>query len=500
MKVTITTRNNIVYLDLLHGDHLGDNTHVTVEMMEFLIYCNITHYNLGDDDAKYLKNLIVVQYLDLSHNNIGDKFSNIFGRMTQLLYLDLSSNHFTHLTKSFVCFSSELKYFFLQNNKISLIENGVFYFTRKLSTLYLQGNVLLSRSVDSELFHMLSSLSNLSSDLPRLCCMVPADTQCSPEFTMFVTCSDMIHSRFYVSLAWIIGFLTSAFNVACIFILIVILYVQLCVRSQKGMQPVVVVMSFNIIFADMVVSVGLLSLSVYNLYYQGVFGIYADVWRQSIACYSLELSILVGNKCSLIFSVYLAAASYIQITSFVKKTHSTKKYISTVLLTWISMMLIGTCRLIMWNLHEANNFNYYCLPFQMMKSKSRIVIGIQTGIIIIDILLIASYILIQFLLFQYLHSHAKNTSGVLKSRIDHHKIAIRMSCLITSNILTWTPVLVTQLFIMYGKDIDPSTLLLILLVSLPADLLVNPIILVSPFMLHLRKRKPLPARTEIKQL
>ena len=52
--------NNIVYLDLLHGNHLGDNTHVTVEMMEFLIYCNITHYNLEDDDVKYLQNLTVV--------------------------------------------------------------------------------------------------------------------------------------------------------------------------------------------------------------------------------------------------------------------------------------------------------------------------------------------------------------------------------------------------------------------------------------------------------
>ena len=143
-KGNITTRNNIVYLDLLHGDHLGDNTHVTVEMMEFLIYCNITYYNLGDEDAKYLT--------QLTHNNIGDKCSNIFGRMNQLLYLDLSSNHFTFLKKSFLWVSSNLTYLFLQNNKISYIEYDAFYFTRKLSTLYLQGNVFLSKSVDFRKF------------------------------------------------------------------------------------------------------------------------------------------------------------------------------------------------------------------------------------------------------------------------------------------------------------------------------------------------------------
>ena len=134
--------------------------------------------------------------------------------------------------------------------------------------------------------------------------------------------------------------------------IIVIVCVQWCTNSQKKIQPLLVIMSFSITFADMVVSVCLLSLSVYNVHYQGVFGIYADVWRQSIACYSLELSILVGNKSSLIFSVYLADVLYIQITSLVKKIYSIKKLLTTVILVWMSMMLIGICRLLLWNLKE----------------------------------------------------------------------------------------------------------------------------------------------------
>ena len=53
---SITTWNNVVYLDLLHGDHLDDHSHVTVEMMEFLIYCNITFFNIGDKD-EYIFNI-----------------------------------------------------------------------------------------------------------------------------------------------------------------------------------------------------------------------------------------------------------------------------------------------------------------------------------------------------------------------------------------------------------------------------------------------------------
>ena len=77
---SINTWNNIVYLDLLHGDHLADNEHVTVEVMEFIIFCNITYYNIGDEDVKYLKNLIVVEYLDLSHNSIKNNISTTFGK------------------------------------------------------------------------------------------------------------------------------------------------------------------------------------------------------------------------------------------------------------------------------------------------------------------------------------------------------------------------------------------------------------------------------------
>ena len=410
------------------------------------------------------------------------------------MFLDLSSNYFSYLGSSFLCVSSNLKYLFLQNNRIVFVHRSAFYFTQNLATLYLQGNALLSKSIDAELLEMQSNLITLFSDLPRLCCMVSAETRCTPKFTLFVSCSDMMHSRFYVFFAWIIGVITSTCNVTCILILTVIFCLQQRRRSHWLKQPAVVVMSFNITIADMVVSLCLLSLSVYNEYYQGVFGAYADVWRHSIACYSLELSLFVCTECSLIFSVILATVSYVQITSLFHTAHSMKKYLrylGIALGTWLSMVLMGIGKLILWNLFQANNFNYYCLPFQIMRTESTALIGIQTSVIAIDMLLIGVYIAIQFCLLFFLRGHAKATGCLLKSRIRHHKIAVRMSCIITSNILTWSPILFTQLFIMYWKDINPSILLLVLLVSLPANLLVNPIILVIPFLPKVRVKKHL---------
>ena len=159
-----------------------------------------------------------------------------------------------------------------------------------------------------------------------------------------------------------------------------------------------------------------------------------------------------------------------------------KKNLIIIASVWISLLLLGICKLSIWDYYQANDLNYYCLPFQMMKSEHYVIIGIQTGIISVDILLICIYILIESYILRHLHTHAKETSGILRSKLDYRKISIRLSCLIMSNILTWTPVLVTQLFIMFWKDVIPSTVLLVLLVSIPANLLVNPIILVIPFL------------------
>ena len=431
---TTTTWSNIVYLDLLHGDHLVDHEHVTLEMMEFIIYCNITHYNIGDEDAEYLKNLVVVQYLDLSHNNIRDYIYVSFRKMTQLLYLDLSSNQLSHLGKSFLSVFPNLKYLFLQNNKIAFAHNQISEFIKSLNVVFLQGNALRSRSLQLDLLQMKSSLTNLSSDLPRLCCAVPTETQCSPQFTMFVTCRDMIHSQFHVYLTWIIMILTSFCNISCIIILTVNFCMRQCIRSRLAKQPLFVIILFNITLANMIVSVCLLSLSVYNWHYQGVFGIYADVWRQSVACYTLELSLFVCTECSLIFSVYLAAVSHNQITSLVKQSHSMKKYLSIVASVWISMLLLGICKLVIWEYFQANDFNYFCLPFQMIKIESYVTVGMQTGIMSVDVLLIGIFILIEVFILRYLSTHAKETSGVLKPRINYKKIAIRISCLIMSNV------------------------------------------------------------------
>ena len=325
---------------------------------------------------------------------------------------------------------------------------------------------------------MQASLTHVSSDLPRLCCMVQQLCTVVQSLHYLLAVGILIHSKFHVILAWITGVMSFVCNVTSMIALLAIFFT----RSLLGKQLLIVIMSFNITLADVIVSVCLTSLSINNVYYRGVFGIYADMWRESMACYTLELSMFVCTECSLIFSVYLAVASYINITSLIPKPKSAGRSLSVIVVVWPTVIVFGICKVSIWEYYKANDFNYYCLPYQIVKAESVVITAIQTGIITANILLIGTYILIQYCLLKYLRNHAKVTLGMFKSRIQSQKIAVRMSCLIISHVLTWTPILVTQLVIMYWKNLNPSTLLLILLVSLPANLVVNPIILVTSFL------------------
>jgi len=149
---------------------------------------------------------------------------------------------------------------------------------------------------------------------------------------------------------------------------------------------------------------------------------------------------------------------------------------------------LGISKTVIWKRYHADDYNYYCLPFQLMKIETPVIVGLQTAVIVLNLLLIASYVMIQVLLFRFIQNHVEQTRETFKSRIQKRKIAIRMSCLITSNIVTWVPVLITQLVIMYADDITPSTFLMVIFASLPANLLIDPAVLFLPFLINIREK------------
>ena len=473
--------SHIVYLDVLDGNHLTDHPRINAYLMQLIIFCNITRYHIQLEDAHLLENLTSVKYLDLSHNWLQNNISFILLRITSLIFLDVSSNLISHISRSFLCMSPHIKYLFLHNNALTSLDPKVFHPLTQLRVVFLQNNQLSTILMAATLlFPMGSSLSMLWSDIPRLCCLVTADRECKPPFQLFaLTCENMIHSVLHVSVSWTVGVLTSSCNFAAVLIFLVI-FIKPNMLSIK--QRLSAYLSLNIILSDFVVSLCLLSLCFHNISYHDVFGIYADQWKRSFHCIILELLMFVCTECSLLFSVYLVFHLYIRITSMAPSHGRHSRSLVVIAAIWTAVILLGVCKIVVWKIFIGDEYNYYCLSFQVSKPKHLIVKVFLTCIIIINTSLIAIYIAFQLILFKFIRDHIKQTSQCFKTKIHGWKIALKLSFMIVSNVVTWTPILVAQLFIMLGPDINPSTLYLILLVSIPSNLLIIPLVMVIPFL------------------
>ena len=214
---------------------------------------------------------------------------------------------------------------------------------------------------------------------------------------------------------------------------------------------------------------------------------YANTWKESFSCWALEIFMFTGIECSPVFPVYLSFVSYVQISSLIPKPTSMKAHLAKSTTIWVLSILCRVSKTVLWKLHDVNELNYYCIPFQMTQIKDPLLVAFHSCIMIFNVALLGIYIFIQILLIRFLHGHIKATKSYFKSQIESHKVAVRVSILISSNLATWLPIIALQSFVIFAMDLDHSIYFLVLIVTVPINLLINPVLIVLPFLQSLTK-------------
>ena len=119
--------------------------------------------------------------------------------------------------------------------------------------------------------------------------------------------------------------------------------------------------------------------------------------------------------------------------------------------------------------------------FNLQNQKQLGIVLFQASIIIANTILMAIYIVFQIRLMQYIRKHVKQTSKSFKTKVDDWKVNVKSSFMIVCNVVTWAHILILQLLVIFGAVVNPSTIFLILMVSLPTNVLIHPIIMITPF-------------------
>ena len=422
--------------------------------------------------------MVSVESLVLSGNDITALKSASFITMSKLLVFDVSNNLILSLPHNLFCACTKLRYFFAQNNYISYIHSSTFEYTRELKILMLQSNMLISFSffeLDSER----PPLLHLSSDLPRLCCLFEEIKTCLPSFPIFITCGNMLSTQLQVIMAWVIGLSTVCVNVFALSLLVS----SFLKPSKSSAVFVVRLLSTNLSIADSLASICLLSYSIINVLNDGVFGVVADIWRQSFKCTLLEFTLSVSARVSLSFALYMSLLFAVVVPSIVPRRQKRKHTKAFVLTIWCTCFSINVLRQHIESLGHSDPMNYFCLPFSSRKSKNNAALAMNVIMMLMDLGMVIMCLSCYTYLFVYVARVKKSMStNKVKSRnLRLQKCARKMAILILSTSVSWLPVIILQILVLDGVSMPTNAMFWCVLASFPANLVIDPILFMKSF-------------------
>ena len=451
-----------------------DNVTSFIFTPEMVVYCEVLHSQFSFTDVKLFHRMVSVRRLLLSHNSIQIVYDSMFAFMAQLVVLDLSHNFITSLSRIMLCSLQNLEYISLHHNQITNLRVSILAHNPYLQVLLLESNNLSPRSVSVD--GSFPSLYRLSSDIPRLCCASNTIDFCSPPFPIFVSCSNLITSKALIVMGWLIGLSTSFLSVCCLVLL-----------AYKFSSPDTPTLSFFLIFSvnlslgELVTSLCLLSYSVINVVFDNVFGTIADHWRYSWQCLSLEGLFSISSRSSLAFAVCLSVHLAIHIPSMIRRKSSKKTVYFQIIFTWVLIISICSAVQILEHLFNIDPYNYLCLPFTTLFPSNPLMLCLQIVMVLLDCLLVMASIVSYgyLLMFAIKRRRCETLQSMGKSKQKLEKLAARLTVLILSTVLTWTPILCAQLLIFLQVAILPNTYLWCILVGFPMNLILDPILLIK---------------------
>ena len=455
-----------IYLDNVNLKHY-------ILTPEVVAYCEILYSNFVITDFNMFHHMVSLRRLLLPHNNIEIVHDSMLASMSELSVLDLSHNLIKYISQITLCSLHNLQYISLHHNLIVELPAHLFINNRDVQVLLLNSNKLTPETAIIDV--SLPSLYHLSSDIPRLCCAFNTVKICSPPFPLFVSCSNLITSKALIVLGWLIGLSTPILSISCISLLIYKIF-----SPATRVPRVIMLYSTNLSLAEFVTSLCLLSYSVINVVYDDEFGIIADQWRQSFKCLSLESLFSVSSRTCLAFAVCLSVHFAIHIPSVIPKKSSLNATFFQIIIIWIVITSICITVQVLEHVRNIDPFNYFCFPFTTYFPSDPLILSLQSVLLILDIILIMVTVVsyVYLLVFSIRRSKNKTLQCVNKRKEKLQKLAVRLTILILSTVLTWMPVVCVQILVLVKITILPDIYLWCILVSFPINLIIDPILLI----------------------
>ncbi|XP_062615152.1 G-protein coupled receptor GRL101-like [Saccostrea cucullata] len=433
-----------------------------------------------------------LKILKLQNNLIRDIMDHAFKDLISLFFLDLSNNSITFVSLHHFISLKNLRYLFLNYNRINVIHakafsnlialhtldlsfnnmryfaEGQFFGMESLQNLYLQNNRIFSVN---GMFWGLFNLKFLEVDEFSICCAKPRSRnhlQCVSPVNEIASCENLISAPVLNVAIWYIAFLATVGNIIAL----------ICSTSTfKRSSFAYFIFSRNLSVADFLMGIYLYIIAITNLVYTGRYGFEDYSWRHSFLCTFAGILATVSSEASALFVLMITIDRVVAIKNPFSRRNKVW-VIGSSALAWVIAFSLAVFPVLPLKLSMFEDFyaqSPVCISLPLSVHRQ---LGWQYSMVIfigLNFLIFLGIIFGQFLI---LYEVIKSGSNSQASNIRRREITLAKTVVsvVVTDILCWIPIGITGMLTFYGIDVTMEIYAWIIVLVLPVNSAINPIL------------------------
>ena len=304
-----------------------------------------------------------------------------------------------------------------------------------------------------------------------LCCIVPAKiTSCSPapELDSTSSCENILaHVSLRVAI-WIMAIAAFAGN-------LLVIMSNHC-RNDHNLSKNTSLVFSNLAASDFLMSLYLFIIAIGDINYRNRYAQYAEEWLRSIACASASFLICTSSLMSVIMMLLISIDRYMVTSNPFSTSDIRYKWTKIILISgWLFTGTFVAIPIIMsinqtgdLRLHE---FSSICSPSNINNTFFAVWIIVFVGTQVIFWILTAIFYI---MLLKAVDKSRRSVQSSAQSR--NFAIAIRLSLILITDLITWLPVYVFFASTLIYGELNIFTLQFAIILAIPLNSAINPYI------------------------
>ena len=269
-------------------------------------------------------------------------------------------------------------------------------------------------------------------------------TTCLPEPDQFSSCEDLMRNEVLRVFMWILGLSALLGNG------FVVLW-RLIPRQQQGIRKtesgvVQSILVLNLALADGLMGVYMLIIASADMYYRGVYILYAEDWQESIICKVAGFLSVLSSETSVFFMTIISIDRFLSITlpfSQVNLTPKTARYAALIIWSLAFILSIMPFMIQGYFGNEYYGRSSVCLALPLTTERPP---GWQYSVALFLFVNLLAFVIIMMCylsIYVTVKRSAKETTNTRKTNAAQQiEFAMRMAFLVGTDFVCWMPIII----------------------------------------------------------